>query len=302
MSTRWKADLLLAVCALIWGATFVIVKDALADASVFAFLAARFVLAAIVMAVIFWRVIRATNRAEILAGIWIGCFMFAGYAFQTVGLVSTTPSKAAFITGSSVVLVPIFHGILWRSKIRLFVWMGAFAALGGLYLLTVPASGLAQLNRGDLLVCGCAISFAFHICFAGHFSAKHSYSALSFHETAVTATLSLFAIPAASAAGLESVRFHSTQPLLMAVGVTAFLATALAFSIQLWAQQHTSAAHTAIIFSLEPVFAGVTSYVWFGERLSARALAGAGLILGGIVIAELKSGAPVAPESPIAQE
>src|SRR5580698_10559119 len=125
MSTRLKADLALATCALVWGATFVLVKNALADASVFAFLAARFILAGIVMAAIFWRSLKRMDAPEIRAGLWLGIFMFGGYAFQTLGLLGTTPSKAAFITGSSVVLVPIFHGIFWRSRIRVVVWVGA---------------------------------------------------------------------------------------------------------------------------------------------------------------------------------
>lgn len=299
MSTRWKADLALATCALIWGATFVLVKNALADASVFAFLAARFAIATVLMGLIFRRALMRTTRAEIGAGVWIGVFMFTGYVFQTLGLLGTTPSKAAFITGSSVVLVPIFHGIFWKSKIGAWVWLGAFAALAGLYFLTVPRSGLGQLNRGDLLVGGCAVVFAFHILFAGHFSPKYSYGALSFHQIATTAVFSTLALPLMSATRWEPVRFHPTEPLLVALGITAVLATAFAFSIQLWAQQHTTAAHTAILFSLEPVFAGVTSYLLLGERLSGRALAGAGLILAGIVLAEIKGPAPAAAESPI---
>lgn len=298
MSTRLKADLALASCALVWGATFVLVKNALADASVFAFLAVRFVLAAVVMAAIFWRALSKTNAGDLRAGAWLGLFMFGGYAFQTLGLVGTTPSKAAFITGSSVVLVPIFHGIFWRSKISIAVWTGAAGALAGLYFLTVPREGLGQLNGGDLLVGGCAVVFAMHILFVGHYSPKHSVGALSFHQIAMTAALSILAIPLASAARIEPPHFHLSSTLVIAVAGTAVFATALAFSIQIWAQQHTTPSHVAILFSLEPVFAGVTSYIWLGERLSGRAMGGAVLILAGILIAEMKGGAPVAAESP----
>jgi drug/metabolite transporter (DMT)-like permease len=298
MPTRIKADLALATCALVWGATFVLVKNALADSSVFAFLAVRFVLAGIVMAAIFWRALSKTNAADLRAGAWLGLFMFGGYAFQTLGLVGTTPSKAAFITGSSVVLVPIFHGIFWRSKIRPAVWAGAAAALAGLYFLTVPREGLGQLNGGDLLVGGCAVVFAMHILFVGHYSPKHSVGALSFHQIAMTAALSLLAIPVASATRVEVPHFHSSSTLWIAVAGTAVFATALAFSIQIWAQQHTTPSHVAILFSLEPVFAGVTSYIWLGERLSGRAISGAALILAGILIAEMIGGTPVAAESP----
>jgi len=298
MSIRLKADLALACCALVWGATFVIVKNAFADSSVFAFLAARFVLSAALIVVIFWKSIRQSNLSDLRAGLWIGLFMFAGYAFQTLGLVTTTPSKAAFITGSSVVMVPIFHGIFWRSRVGAAIWGGAAAVFAGLYFLTVPHEGLGRLNSGDMLVFCCAIVFAFHILFVGKFSRKHSVGALSFYQIAMTATLSVLAVPIASAAHVESPMFHPTGELMIAVVSTAVLATVLAFSIQVWAQQHTTPSHTAILFSLEPVFAGVTSYLVLGERLSHRALLGAAMILGGIVLAELKGPAPVAPESP----
>jgi drug/metabolite transporter (DMT)-like permease len=178
------------------------------------------------------------------------------------------------------------------------VWAGAGAALAGLYLLTVPRAGLGQLNGGDLLVGGCAIVFAMHILFVGHFSPKHSVGALSFHQIAMTAALSLLAVPIASATHMEAPKFHPSGALLFAIATTAVFATALAFSIQIWAQQHTSPSHVAILFSLEPVFAGVASYILLGERLSGRALGGAALILAGIVLAELKGPAPVAAESP----
>src|SRR5579863_5640794 len=298
MSTRLKADLALASCTLVWGATFVLVKNALADSSVFGFLAVRFVLAAIVLAAIFWRALKSANAADIRAGIWLGVIMFGGYAFQTLGLLTTTPSKAAFITGSSVVLVPIFHGVFWKSRIGLTVWIGALAALAGLYFLTVPREGLGRLNSGDLMVGACAVVFAIHILFVGHFSPKHSVGALTFYQIAMTAVLSMLAVPVASATHLEPARFQASGPVLIAIVVTAIFATAFAFSIQIWAQQHTSPSHVAILFSLEPVFAGVTSYIWLGERLSGKALSGAVLILAGILVAEMKGGGPVAAESP----
>jgi drug/metabolite transporter (DMT)-like permease len=298
MSTRLKADLALATCALVWGATFVLVKNALADSSVFGFLAVRFVLASIVLAALFWRALKDANAADVRAGIFLGIIMFGGYAFQTLGLLTTTPSKAAFITGSSVVLVPIFHGVFWKSKISASVWIGALAALVGLYFLTVPREGLGRLNGGDLLVGACAVVFAIHILCVGHFSPKHSVGALTFYQIATTAVLSLLAVPVASTTHLEPARFHANEAVVIAIIVTAVFATAFAFSIQIWAQQHTSPSHVAIIFSLEPVFAGVSSYVWLGERLAGKAFLGALLILAGILVAEILGGAPVAAESP----
>jgi drug/metabolite transporter (DMT)-like permease len=298
MTSRLKADLALGACTLVWGATFVLVKGALRDASVFAFIATRFVISTALMALIFQRALKKTTRAEIRAGALIGILMFSGYVFQTVGLLSTTPSKAAFITGSSVVMVPILHGIFWRSRIGIWVWAGAASALAGLYLLTVPKTGLTGLNHGDLLVGGCAVAFALHILFVGHYSPKYSVGALSFYQVAATAALSLVALPLVTVLHWEPFRFRLSPDLLLALVVTAAFATAFAFSVQVWAQKRTTPSHTAILFSLEPVFAGLTSFLFFGERLSTRGLIGAGLILLGIILAEMMGPAPAAAESP----
>ena len=301
MSQRVKADLALGFCSLIWGATFVVVKEALEGASVFAFIAVRFALAAVLMAAIFHAALRKLTRAEIWAGVQIGVFMFAGYAFQTLGLRQTTPTKAGFITGFSVVLVPVLMAAFWRRKINAWIWAGALAALVGLYFLSVPPGALgpafAALNFGDLLVLGCAVMFAIHIILVGQYSPRHSVGALSFLQVATTAVLGLAAVPLVAAAGLESPRFSCTPAVIFGVLITAVGATAIAFTIQVWAQQHTSATHTAILFSLEPVFAALTSYIVLNERLGGRALVGAALVLAGILLAELKGPTQVAPES-----
>jgi drug/metabolite transporter (DMT)-like permease len=298
VSQRLKADAALALCSLVWGATFVVVKGALEDASVFAFLAVRFSLAALLMAMIYRRAVRQLTHAEIRAGAQIGFFMFTGYAFQTLGLIRTTPSKGGFITGFGVVLVPVLMALFWGRRVNRWVWGGALAALVGLYYLTVPAGGFAHLNVGDLFVFVCAVLFALHIIYVGRYSRQHSVGALSFLQVATTAVLTLVALPVASVTGWEPLRLHWTTELLFAVLITAGLATALAFSVQVWAQQYTTSTHTAILFSLEPVFAALTSYVMLGERLGGRGLVGAGLILVGILVAELKGPTQAAVDSP----
>jgi drug/metabolite transporter (DMT)-like permease len=296
-SQRLKADLALASCTLVWGATFVIVKNALADASPLAFIAVRFVAAAALMALIFRRVLKRTTIRESAAGACIGIFMFAGYGLQTAGLAYTSPSKAAFITGTSVVMVPVLQAMVWRVRVSPWVAAGVAAAVAGLYLLTVPAAGLARLNRGDLLVGGCAVMFAVHILVTGYFSPRYSTGALAFDQIATTALLASLGVPLAKVAHWETPHLRLTPELAAAVAVTSALATALAFTAQVWAQRHTSPTHTAILFSLEPVFAGLTSFLWLHERLAERSLAGAALILVGILLAEVRGRKPVAAES-----
>ena len=312
MSRKLKADLLLIFCTLIWGATFVLVKDALADASVFVFLALRFALATAVLILMYGREVLSVGARGWRAGAIIGCCMFGGYAFQTAGLRLTTPSKAAFITGFFVVLVPVLLALFGSRRVPLchpngrktgacwgprWVWIGAISAFAGLYFLAVPPSGFAALNRGDLLVLGCAFLFALHVISIGHYTVRFSAGALTLIQVATTALFTAFCVPLFAVAGAEQPRVVWTSGFIVAVAATGLFATALAFSAQVWAQQYTTAAHAAIIFTLEPVFAGVTSFVFYHERLGARSLAGAALILGGILVAELLGPAPAVESS-----
>ncbi len=298
MSRRLQADLALALCALIWGATFVVVKDALAFASVFSFNAVRFTLAALVMGAVYARALRKSNWATLAAGALIGFFMFSGYAFQTLGLKYTTPSKAAFITGAGVVMVPVLLAVFWRRRISRWAWAGALAALVGLYLLTVPRSGFSALNVGDLLALGCAVMFAFHIILVAKYSPAHSVAALSFLQVATTAVLTALCLPVLAVTRWEAPFLRWSPNLIAAILITAVGATALCFSLQVWAQRYTSPTHTAILFSLEPVFAALTSLIVMRERLDARVLSGAILVFIGILLAELKGPAQAGADSP----
>jgi len=295
---RMRADLALLACAIVWGATFVILKDALTDVSVFVYVAVRFVLSAAVMALIFWRSIRTANWRSIWAGAQIGCFMFGGYAFQTTGLKFTTPSKAAFITGSAVVIVPVILAIFGLRRITFWIWAGVIAALAGLYLLTVPPEGIGRLNWGDPIVFGGAVLFALHIIFVGRYVEHHSVAALSFIQVATTGVLATFFVPILGALHWETPHWAWTQTLILAVLATWLGSTVMGFSFQVWAQQYTSPTHTAILISLEPVFAVLTSWLAGREHPDTRMLFGAALIFVGILLAELKGPAPAAPESP----
>ena len=274
--------------------TFVVVKNALADISVFGYLAARFVLGALPMIWIYRDDLRKLARKEAWAGVHLGLFMFGGYAFQTAGIARTTPSKAAFITGLSVVLVPVFLAAFWRKKIGAWAWSGAAASFIGLYLLTVPATGLAELNRGDVLVMGCAVLYALQIIFIASYTGRYSLGALSCLQVILAGVLSTIAVPILNVAGWEHFFVRYTFQMEFGVIVTAIFTTALAYPMLVWGQRHTTATNTALILTSEPVFAAITSYFVLHERLGGRPLAGAGLILAGICIAEWKGTIPSA--------
>lgn len=292
MSLRSKAHLALLTCSFLWGITFVVVKDALYDISVFGYLASRFLLGALPMIWIYRRDLRALTAEEAWAGLQVGLFMFGGYAFQTAGIARTTPSKAAFITGMSVVLVPVFLALFWRRRISIWAWGGAACSFIGLYFLTAPEHGLSDLNRGDLLVMGCAILYALQIIFIDRFTGKYSLGALSCLQVILAGILSAIAVPVLNVTRWEPFFVRYTFRMEFGVLVTAMFTTALCYPLLVWAQRHTTATNTALILTCEPVFAAITSYLVIHERLGGRALAGAALILGGICVAEWKGAAP----------
>jgi drug/metabolite transporter (DMT)-like permease len=292
-----RAELALAFCTLLWGSTFVVVKNSLDHASVFIFLALRFTLAGICMAAFRPQVFLALQREEIFAGIRLGFFMFCGYAFQTAGLRYATASNSGFITGSSVVLVPLILALFWGKRATLWVYFGTVAAAGGLYFLTVPVSGVAHLNRGDVLTFFAAISYAVHIILVGEYAKEHSAAALSVLQVLACAMMAWLTAFGANAIRWQAMSIEPSRALWIGVAICAVFATAVAFSLQLWAQQFTTPSHAAILFTLEPIFAVITSYLVLGERLGLRSIAGAAMVLVGILAAELL-GPPTAPESP----
>jgi drug/metabolite transporter (DMT)-like permease len=281
---RFKADAALAGNTVIWGATFVVVKGALAGISPVLFLALRFSLASAALLLIFRRPLRnrgITSR-ELRAGLLAGVFLFAGYFFQTVGLQFTSAPKSAFLTGTSSVMVPLLARLVYRSRPRRSEVGGLLAATVGMGLMTLEGP-LGSINRGDLLTLCCALAFAGHIVILGHFSEKMSFEVLSVMQvgTAAVCAGSLFW-------WVEPLRLAWSTGVVLAILVTGLLATALAFTVQAWAQHYTTSSRTALIYMLEPVFAWLTSFLLVGEGLSVRAALGAALILGGVLLVETK--------------
>ncbi len=286
MSTRAKAETLLVFVAMIWGSTFVVVKGALHDASPLPFIAVRFTLAG---ALLFLVVSRGLVPRQALGpGFILGVFLFAGYVLQTTGLVYTTPSKSAFITASSVILVPVIQ-VLHGFRLRAAVVVGALFGLVGIYLLVLP-SGLAAVNRGDILTLFAALSFAVHIVLVGVYTRRFSFRHLVPVQILTVGVLAILSLPV-----ISNVRFDLTAGLAAALIVTAIFPTCFAFSVQNWAQQFTPPAHTALIFALEPAFAAFTSRIVLGERFGGKVFLGAALILAGMIVSEIWSGTPPSP-------
>lgn len=283
-----RAHILLVLVTVVWGITFVVIKDALGLITPLYFNFVRMTLASALLLLVFGKHLATMNKGTVKAGAWVGTFLWLGYEFQTTGLRYTTPSKSAFLTGVSVVLVPVFLTLFWRRRINPWTAAGVLCACTGLFLLTIPGSAVAAadfaaVNRGDLLTIGCAISFAFQIIFLGRAAQTYSIAHIAFLQIAFAALFMGLSVPI-----LEHPSATWNTQVWTAILVTGALGTAAAFSIQAWAQQFTPATHTALIFSLEPVFAWMTSYFALHERLGVRASIGASCILAGVITSELK--------------
>lgn len=292
-----KADLALAAVVLVWGTSFVIVKEALADASPLMFLLLRFGVAALVLLPLLGRRLNWREPAAARAGLVVGFLLFAGFVFQTIGLQHTTPTKSAFITSLSVPLVPLLLAVLSPRQLNARALLGIGVATVGMYFLTIPA-GSFSVERGDLITLFCAVGFACHIVALGRYAPRYGFASMAVWQVLAAFVCILIVAPVASSAGLASLEVVWTGKLLFALGVTAVLGTALAFSVQAWAQQYTSPTHAAVLFSLEPVFAAAFSYLVVGERLGGRGFLGAALILAGVLVTELAGNSSPAGAEP----
>ncbi len=285
---KWQIDAALVFVAMIWGTTFVLVKEALQDVSSLLFLALRFAFASVALVAFFWGKGRADAARlsdlgpSLRAGVLAGIFLFSGYVLQTFGLKYTTAAKAGFVTGLYIPLVPLFGAAVYRKWPKSAEVVGVACALAGMLLLTAQGD-LLSIGMGDLLVAGCAVAYAIHILILGYFAARTSVPVLTMTQIATAAVLG-----GGTFWWAETPRVRWSGRVWIALGVTSLLATALAFWLQTWAQQYSSPTRTALIFALEPVFAWVTSYLLLGEILNARGIAGAILILAGILLVELK--------------
>ena len=281
---RHKADLALGLNTLIWGATFTIVKTALRDISPVLFLALRFSLATVALGGLWlarWRKARGESQGA-TGGVLAGTFLFAGFLLQTLGLQFTSPPKSAFLTGLASVMVPMLAALVYQNRPQALEVLGVLVATAGLGLMTLQGP-IGSMEKGDVLTLFCAAAFAGHIVILGHYSEKTAFEVLSVTQVATAALLAV-----GLSGWVKPSRAEWRPAVIYAILVTGLLATALTFTVQAWAQRYTTSTRTALIYTLEPVFAWLISFWFLGTGLAVRAAAGAALILGGVVLVEMK--------------
>jgi drug/metabolite transporter (DMT)-like permease len=290
MKKTFLADITLLFVTIVWGSTFVLVQNAISSLRPFSFNGIRFFIAAVVL--ILWLVfferkqLRLLNKKLVFTGMFIGFWLFLGYATQTVGLLYTTSSKAGFITGLSVVLVPLFSMILLKQTLSKNAIFGVIIATFGLFFLTV--TDISGFNIGDVLVLICALSFALHIIFTGKFTDQFPTLLLTIIQLTTVSLLSIISslIFEDLRASLQSNVLFSSN-VFIALFITSVFATALAFLAQTNFQKFTTTTRVALIFAMEPVFAAITGFIWAHDRLTLTAIFGCILIFLGMIFAEM---------------
>ena len=272
---RRRADLALVVAAFFFGTTFVVVQDAVEDADPVPFLAVRFLIGGLVLALLGRG--RPSTRHEMRHGVAAGLLLFAGYVTQTVVLQYTSPSTSAFITYLLVVFVPLISFAVLGRRPHPLTLVGLALAVAGLVLLTGGAD--VAFGRGEVLTLGCAVAFAAHIVLLGETAGRHDPVRL----TCIQVT---FVGLACLAVSLATGGLRMPWAAVGAAAFTGVFATALAFFAMVWAQRVVSPSRAALILLLEPVFAALLAWAG-GDGLSGGAVAGGTLILAAVVVAEV---------------
>ena len=281
-SRRYLAEFILITVTVFWGGTFPLVKDAIQEVPVMAFLWIRFALAALIL--MLWagpKAIADLGREGWLSGAGLGLLLFGSYAFQTFGLDLTTSANAAFVTGLNVVWVPLLAGPLLKKPALPGSRIGVVCALIGLFLLTYKNPW--RLNPGDALVLVCSIFVAFHILGLDIWTHGYDGRALAFVQIGTMALLSLVGSLIFDPISWPRVW---TPTLFWAVIICSVFATVYAFWAMTVFQKMTTPTRAALIYTLEPVFGALFAVVYAGERLSSIAWIGGVLIVLGMIVAE----------------
>ena len=279
---RIGIDALLVLVTIIWGSSFLIVQDAIRLVGPFTFLAMRFGIGAVVLVLAFYKHFRRITRRELVAGSIIGLFLFAGYALQTLGLQTTSTSMTGFLTGLYVPLVPLLSIFILRQRLKGGVIAAIFLSFLGLILLSLNENFRLSFGSGELLILGCAIAYALHIVVVSRFALHGNAINISIVQIALTALLSLFAMPLAHERLTMPPLAVWSAALYLGIGATAFGLLAMNR-----VQQFVSSVRATLIYALEPVWTALLGFL-IGERLSTFAWIGCLCILLAMLVGSIR--------------
>ena len=278
---QYIGDGMLLVTAFVWGSGFVVTAIALDYLTPFQVMAGRFILASIILSVLFAYKFKSFTKAIVWKGAILGTILFIGFALQTVGLQFTTPSKNAFLTAVNVVIVPVIAYFIFKRKIDRHETIGSILAIIGIGFLTLQ--GTLTMNIGDALSLACAVAFAFDIFYTNLFVQKEdaiSLTIVQFYTASLLSVLIVFL--------QRDIPVSFEREAILSIVYLAVFSTTVAYVFQNVAFRYTTATKAAIILSLESFFGMLLSVLLLHEALTGRMVIGAILIMAAILIAEVK--------------
>ena len=277
------------IAAALWGFTFVAQKTGMDYLQPLMFSAIRFAIGATCLLLLI-RVLgtQKLDKEGLKAGVIMGVLITFGISLQQIGIVETTAGNSGFLTAIYILLVPIFLS-LKGEKLPLQIWPAALLALMGLYFLTIKNTSLAlmfsSINTGDYWTLGCSVFWALHIIYVGKAARQHDPLRLSIVQFYTCAVLSFIA-----ALVFEPVIYNDVLAGIKGAWVelayASIASVAIAFTLQVFAQQSVPSHYAAMILSLEAVFAVIGGVFIIGEVLTTRMVFGFVLIFTGIILAQ----------------
>lgn len=292
---RYIGEGALLINAVVWGATFAIIKSALDFITPSTFIFLRFSLSTVILLPFIYKILLNTNKETFKGGAVVGIFYFLGFAAQTVGLNYTSATKSGFITGTFVVMIPIFQLLIEKRAPRIPNIIGIIFVFVGLVFLSSKESSLLNvfnelgndLNIGDFLTFLCAIFFALNIVYVDIMSKRYDYMPLVFMQIGMTGAGGFLLMMFLSIFGIQNIHAEFNSNLLFALFYTSIFATIITTILQTKFQKTVTPTKAGIIFSMEPIFAAIFAFFLLSEKISNFGLLGCLFIFGGLLISEV---------------
>ncbi|WJE50680.1 DMT family transporter [Bacillus cereus] len=280
MKIQLKADLMLLMVTFFWGASILLTKVGLNYMQEYNLIALRFIIAFLLSGIVFYKHLSKIDFRTIKYAFILAAILFIVYIFATFGTKYTSVSNAGFLMSLTVIFIPVLSSIFLKQRPEKKVILGVVLTIVGIGLLTLNSQ--LKIGYGDILCILCALFYAVHIIITGTITKKVNSISLGVLQLGFVGLFSII-----FSMFMENPKLPSTVESWFSILVLSIFCTAMAFIVQIIAQQYTSPTHTGLIFSLEPVFSAGFAFFFTGETLTVKGYLGATLILLSVIIAEL---------------